>query len=144
MPIFGKRSNKNLNECHEDLRMLFRVVIEKFDCSVIKGKRGEEEQEAAFAAMLSKLHYPDSPHNKEPLSHAADVIPWPVNWKDRDRFYFFGGYVKGIATELFATGKMNHEIRWGGDWDGDTNVHDQSFMDLPHFELIGVSENEDR
>ncbi len=137
MPIFGKRSNSNLNGCHLDLCILFRLVVEGFDCSVIKGRRDEEEQEAAFAAGMTRVHYPDSKHNVEPLSLAADVIPYPVNWQDRDRFYFFGGYVKGIASELYIAGKMKHRIRWGGDWDGDTDVKDQTFMDLPHFELIG-------
>lgn len=138
MPAFGRRSNANLDECHIELHILFKLVVEGFDCSVIKGQRSEEEQEAAFAAGMTKVHYPDSKHNVEPLSLAADVIPYPVNWQDRDRFYFFGGYVKGIASELYAAGKMKHRVRWGGDWDGDTDVRDQTFMDLPHFELIGV------
>ncbi len=140
MPIFGKRSNRNLIGCHQDLRILFMIVVEGFDCSFIKGKRDEEEQEAAFAAGMTKVHYPDSKHNVEPFALAADVIPYPVDWQDRDRFYFFGGYVKGIAFDLYMDGKMKHRIRWGGDWDGDTEIKDQTFMDLPHFELIGVAE----
>lgn len=28
------------------------------------------------------------------------------------------------------------KIRWGGDWDGDWIHTDQSFHDLPHFELV--------
>lgn len=136
MPAFSKRSNDNLNECHEDLRVLFRVVVEGFDCSIIKGQRSEEEQDAAFAAGLSKVRYPDSKHNAEPLSEAADVIPWPVDWNDRERFYYFAGYVKGISEELYAAGTIKHRIRWGGDWDGDNDLKDQTFMDLPHFELI--------
>lgn len=136
--LFSKRSNDNLNQCHGDLRILFRCVIERHDCSVIQGRREREEQEAAFDAGLSKLHYPESKHNWEPESIAADVIPWPVDWKDRERFVFFAGFVKGVASELLASGKMQYEIRWGGDWDGDNDLKDQSFMDLPHFELIGI------
>ena len=48
--------------------------------------------------------------------------------------------MKGKADELYIAGKMKHRIRWGGDWDGDTDVKDQKFMDLPHFELIGVKD----
>jgi peptidoglycan L-alanyl-D-glutamate endopeptidase CwlK len=32
--------------------------------------------------------------------------------------------------------KMGIKIRWGGDWDRDEELHDQTFFDLPHFELI--------
>jgi hypothetical protein len=45
------------------------------------------------------------------------------------RWYYFGGFVLGYAEEL------NVEIRWGGDWDGDRKLEDQTFHDLPHFEI---------
>ena len=30
---------------------------------------------------------------------------------------------------------MGIPVRWGGDWDDDTEVKDTGFKDLPHFEL---------
>jgi len=30
---------------------------------------------------------------------------------------------------------MGIRLRWGGDWDGDTELDDNKFDDLPHFEL---------
>jgi hypothetical protein len=30
---------------------------------------------------------------------------------------------------------MNIKIRWGGDWDSDNIMKDQTFNDLPHFQL---------
>jgi hypothetical protein len=48
--------------------------------------------------------------------------------KDLARWYYFGGYVCGVAEELGIP------IRWGGDWNGNRQVDDQSFDDLPHFE----------
>ena len=30
---------------------------------------------------------------------------------------------------------MGLKIRWGGDWDMDTQVKDNNFDDLPHFEI---------
>lgn len=134
MPQFGERSNRNLRECHQDLQTLFREVVEEFDCSVIEGYRTELEQNKAFHAGKSKLKYPESKHNKQP-SLAADVVPYPVDWTDTKRFYYFGGYVLGVASRLYAEGKMNHRVRWGGDWDGDRQNADQTFHDLPHFEL---------
>lgn len=140
MPKFSARSNANLNTCHEDLQILFRVVVEEFDCSIICGQRNEEAQSAAFAAGLSKLRFPESKHNASPKSKATDAVPYPIDWHDRERFYFFAGYVLAIASEMYAAGKMKHRVRWGGDWDGDTDLKDQTFMDLPHFELIGVDD----
>jgi peptidoglycan LD-endopeptidase CwlK len=37
---------------------------------------------------------------------------------------------------------MGIEIRWGGDWDGDGDLSDHKFNDLPHFELIDSSTKE--
>ena len=129
MPTFGTRSTNNLVTCHEDLQKLFNEVIKHFDCSVICGHREQEEQDRAFHNGLSKLKFPESKHNKMP-SMAADVIPYPIDWDDHKRFYMFVGVVRGIAAE------MNIQIRCGADWDGDMEVKDQNFHDLPHFELL--------
>lgn len=126
---FGSRSTKNLAEAHSKLQALFNEVIKHYDCAVIEGFRSEEEQNKAYHAGKSKLKFPQSKHNDLP-SLAVDVIPWPVDWNDKSRFYYFGGLVKGIASQ------MGIKIRWGGDWDSDNDFKDQSFHDLPHFELV--------
>jgi hypothetical protein len=128
MPIFGKQSRKNLESCHEDLQKLFNEVIKHFDCSVICGHRGQEEQDRAFHDGRSKLKFPESKHNKTP-SLAADVVPYPIDWKDTERFYMFVGVVRGIAA------MMGISIRCGADWNGNMEIKDQNFHDLPHFEL---------
>lgn len=129
MPTFGQRSRNNLETCHEDLQKLFNEVIKHFDCSVICGHRGQEEQDMAFHDGRSKLKFPQSKHNKMP-SLAADVVPYPIDWNDTRRFYMFVGIVRGIAA------MMNIPVRCGADWDGDMEVKDQNFHDLPHFELL--------
>ena len=126
---YGTRSTKNLSEAHPELQRLFNEVIKHYDCSIIEGYRGEEEQNRAYYAGKSGLKFPSSKHNKKP-SLAVDVVPYPIDWRDKDRFYYFGGLVKGIASQLGI------KIRWGGDWDGDNKFKDQSFHDLPHFELV--------
>jgi peptidoglycan L-alanyl-D-glutamate endopeptidase CwlK len=50
--------------------------------------------------------------------------------------HYFAGYVKATAEQLKKDQLICHDIRWGGDWDSDTEVNDQTFIDLPHFELI--------
>jgi peptidoglycan L-alanyl-D-glutamate endopeptidase CwlK len=135
MPRFSKRSINNLSECHIDLQVIFKEVINHFDCSVIEGHRLEAEQNAAFKAGKSKLKFPLSKHNSLP-SMAADVVPYPINWNDTDRMRYFSGFVMGIAALLKEQGKITHTVRWGGDWDKDTQTNDQRFIDLPHFELV--------
>ena len=63
-------------------------------------------------------------------SLAIDAAPSPIDWNDRERFFYFAGVVKGVAEE------MGIKIRWGGDWDGDNDFDDQTFDDLVHFELV--------
>lgn len=129
---FGKKSKSNLEECHPLLQEIFNEVIKNYDCSVLCGSRSREEQNELFRTGKSKLEYPNSKHNKSP-SMAIDVAPYPIDWNDFNRFYHFMGYVTGIAD------KLNIEIRCGGDWDMDNSFKDQSFHDMPHFELIGVN-----
>ena len=114
---------------HPDLRWLFNEVIKQHDCTVIQGWRSNEEQEEYYRTGKSKLRAGQSKHNKNP-SLAIDVAPYPIDWNNYRRFYHFGGYVQGIADSLKIP------IKWGGDWDGDNNFNDQTFHDLPHFELI--------
>lgn len=128
MPKFSKRSKNKLETCDSRLQNLFNEVIQYFDCSILCGHRGEDEQNEAFHAGRSKLMFPESKHNSEP-SQAVDVAPYPIEWDNKERFYYFAGIVKGIAL------KLNIPIRWGGDWDSDTRVKDQTFFDLPHFEI---------
>ena len=127
---FGRRSQKNLSEAHPLLIELFNEVIKIRDCAVIEGHRDKFEQDRLFHAGKSKLKWPRSKHNSFP-SMAVDVVPYPVHWTNYRAFYHFAGIVKGVAHG------MGLQIRWGGDWDSDNQFTDQSFHDLPHFELIG-------
>jgi peptidoglycan L-alanyl-D-glutamate endopeptidase CwlK len=139
MPRFSARSNRNLKSVHPDLQTLFRITVEDYDCSVICGHRDQVAQDQAYHAGLSQVQWPDGMHNKVP-SLAADVVPFPLDWNDKMGFYHFAGYVRGIAQCLFDSGKMKYRLRSGADWDSDHDLHDQTFMDLPHFELIGVED----
>tara|TARA_Y100000310_G_scaffold345703_1_gene468522 strand:+ start:11090 stop:11521 length:432 start_codon:yes stop_codon:yes gene_type:complete len=130
MPSFGTLSKVRLDECHLHLQLIFNEVVKNFDCAVICGHRSQVHQNAAYNAKprKTKLRWPKSKHNKKP-SHAVDVAPYPVDWKDHSRFYFFAGYVMCVADG------MDIPLIWGGDWDGDREVDDQEFNDLVHYEL---------
>ena len=128
MPRFSPRSLERLNTCDPRLIELLTSVVVDFDCTILGGHRGESEQNRLYDEAKSKVRWPDSKHNASP-SLAVDVAPYPIDWQDRERFIYFGGYVKGVAATL------DIPIRWGGDWDGDNDLRDQTFMDLVHFEL---------
>ena len=129
MPKLGTASRLALDTCHPDLILVIEyAIVDGPDFSVLEGHRGEEAQEAAFAAGTSDLHWPDGNHNLLP-SLAADIAPWPLDWLDTKRFHVLAGYVLGIAY------KLDIALRWGGDWDGDWQYNDQKLHDLPHLEL---------
>lgn len=134
MPKFGTNSLNNLAGCHEDLRRIADEAIKIFDFSVVCGRRGKAEQEKAFAEGKTKLHYPQSKHNAEApaLAKAFDLCPYrdgKLQWNDREAFVFLAGVIKGIALV------EGIKIRWGGDFNRDNNLHNDSFVDFPHFEL---------
>ena len=56
--------------------------------------------------------------------------------KDVARWYYFGGYVLGVADQLHKAGRIGARIRGGLDWDGDRQLSDQHFDDLGHFERV--------
>lgn len=134
MPKFSERSLRLLSTADERLQRLFQEVVKTYDCTILCGHRGKEDQEEAYRAGKSKVLWPHSKHNRMP-SLAVDVAPFPVDWQDLRRFYMFAGYVKRTAEQ------MGIPIRMGADWDGDFEIKDQSFHDLPHFELLDDSTN---
>jgi len=135
MPKFSQSSFSKLSTCHLDLQALFFEVIKTFDCTILEGYRNQTDQERAFASGNTQLHWPHGKHNHRP-SMAVDVIPYPIDWKNDRRMYWFAGYVMGIAQKLKDEGKMTHSVRFGGDWDRDYDITDNKFQDLVHFELV--------
>lgn len=141
MASFGKRSKDRLNTCHPDLQKICNLAIEYYDFSVLEGERTLEQQQAYFNAVpqRSKLDgiKKKSKHQSSP-SMAVDIAPYPIKWngnKARARFYMLAGYMFMASELLYASGEITHELKWGGDWDSDKNFEDQSFDDLPHFEI---------
>ena len=142
---FSKHSRARLATCHPDLVRVALAVAERRNCSVIEGARSDQRQAMLYATGRSHRDgvVNRSAHQVRPgeLSRAIDLapyyagevpsIPWDTDTKEkRARWYHFAGFVLGVAKELGV------ELTWGGDWDGDGRHDDQSFHDLPHFELV--------
>lgn len=129
MSKFSAISRERLESCDPRLQKVFNEVIKHFDCMIIEGYRGEALQHLYFTQGKSKVDWPNGNHNSIP-SKAVDAMPYPINWKDIERDCYFAGYV--MATAL----SMGIKLRWGRDWDGDTDLNDQTFHDGPHYEVI--------
>lgn len=128
MPHFSDASLEKLRECDGRLRDVMLEVVKHFDCTIVCGRRGKEEQDKAFADGKSKVQWPNGKHNSLP-SMAVDVVPSPINWDDANQMRVFAGFVLGVAA------MMGVPLRWGGDWDRDWDVAENRFNDFPHFEI---------
>lgn len=124
---FSKKSLEKLNnpKVHPKIRELFLEAIKNspIDFTVIETVRTLEQQKLNVAKGVSKTlksrHIPDT--NKSGLCEAIDIAPYPINWKDIERFKLLSKYIKQTANTLGIP------ITWGGDW--------KSFKDYPHYEL---------
>ena len=111
------------------------VVLQIKDHSVIKGHRGEDEQNEAFNAVpqRSKLPWPKGNHNAYP-SKAQDVKAYPFPEKEQEQreeqLYLLGLY-RGVAE------MMGVPLRTGADWDRDGEILDNGFDDFFHAEIDG-------
>ena len=138
VPTFGKTSKSEMATCHVRLQKALEEAIKIVDFKVLQGHRTQEEQDRLFREGRSKVRWPQGKHNTIP-SLAVDVAPYPIDWDSKHatkKFAFLAGVLTGIA-HLHGV-----RLRWGGDWDGDGQMRDQSFHDLPHLELAVAPDEE--
>lgn len=138
MFYYSKKSLDFLASCHPDIRVIFSEAIKHYDIAVLCGYRGKEEQSDAFARKASSVKWPKSRHNRMP-SEGIDFAPFPIKWTDKEkpRFVFLAGFLVGLSQRLKAEGKIKRALVWGGDWDGDLDLCDQTLYDLGHAQLEG-------
>ena len=129
MPRFSEKSISKLATCDPRLQRVFHEVVANFDCTILEGHRNRERQNRMVEEGKSQVRWPDGKHNTVP-SKAVDVCPYPIGWDDRERQTLFAGFVLASAKA------MGIELRWGGDWNRDTEVRDNTFDDLVHFEIV--------
>ena len=114
----GTRSMQSLSGVHPDMVAVVKRAIEitGVDFTVIEGIRNINRQRELFKAGKSTTM-----NSRHITGHAVDMVPWPVDWEDLERFEVMAEAMKAAAEELEIP------IVWGGDW--------KSFYDAPHFEL---------
>lgn len=131
MYSFSKKSKEKLDNklVHPKIRQLMYEAIKycPIDFIVIETVRTFEQQEIYVAKGVSKTlkskHLPDT--NKSGLCEAVDIAPYPIDWKNIERFNMVAAHIKRVAYLL------DIPIQWGGDW--------KTFKDYPHYELKKTS-----
>jgi len=121
---FGRRSRERLKGVDVRLVNVLNELIKMMDVTIIEGLRSAERQKELLAKGATKVKY-----SKHMEGKAVDLAPYPIDWENRDGFYYMGGMIRGIAKQ------MGINIRFGGDWDSDGDTKDNSFDDLVHVEL---------
>ncbi len=129
---WGDRSLEHRARLHPDLQALVDEVLRivPFDVALTDSFRGMAEQMAAFADGATKVRWPDGKHNREP-SWAVHIDPYPINYSNDLLYYTLAGVVMTAAREL----GMQERVRWGGDWNGNLDLNEETFRDLAHWEL---------
>lgn len=125
---FSKKSLEKINnpKVHPKIKQLLLEAIKTspIDFTVIETVRTIEQQKIYVAKGTSKTmksrHIPST--NKSGLCEAVDIAPYPINWKDINRFIKLSQHIKLTAKQLGIS------IEYGGDW--------KTFKDYPHYELL--------
>ncbi len=114
----GTRSLQSLSGVNPDMVAVVERAIEltEVDFTVIEGIRSLDRQK-----KLLKDGKSTTLNSRHITGHAVDMVPYPVDWEDLERFEQMAEAMKEAADELDIS------IVWGGDW--------KSFYDAPHFEL---------
>lgn len=129
---FSYISLERLSGVHPALQDLCHAALHVHDCTITYGRRTLAEQQRLFDAGLSKTMNSKHLAQSDGKSWAVDVAPYPIDWNNTKRFYYFAGIMLALAPYFLPE---DMELRWGGDWDMDNDLDDQTFMDLVHFEL---------
>jgi len=132
MRTWGTISTEVYDTLDERLqRVMTRVRDEVCDVSLLEGFRNEEDQNQFFDNGTSKVRWPDGKHNRNP-SLAVDFQPYP--WPGRESLqYAMLAYVAGAAIAIAREEGIT--LRWGGDWNSNGEITDETFLDLFHLEV---------
>ena len=140
MFTFSERSLNNLKGVHPKLVAVVHRALEltPIDFTVLEGVRSQARQDELWAQGRTKpgpvVTWVQSSGTHgiqaDGYGHAVDLAPYPIDWNDHRRF-------DGLANVMFAAAKeLGVTLRWGGNWDMDSTIHERGESDSPHFELF--------
>ena len=129
----GKTSLARLQGVDETLVNVVKRAIEisEVDFTVLEGVRTLERQRELYAqgrtAPGKIVTWTMKSRHIE--GKAVDLVPYPLDWNDIDKF-------NKIKDAMFQAAKeLDVNLRWGADWDGDGNYREKGEYDSPHFEI---------
>jgi len=120
--------------------LLYRALkLSYLDFGIGTIHRGKAAQNKAYNAGNSKVKYPNGQHNKMP-SNAGDLFAYMDGKITYNMNYYLmlAGTMFAAFKQLQTEGTIGQDkyLRWGGDWDLDTELlTDQSLDDGMHFEI---------
>lgn len=134
----GKTSRSRLEGVHPDLVRVIEEAITDcpIDFGVSSGKRDAEEQNILYNKGLSKcdgyIKISDHQPKEDGYGYAVDIYAY-LNKKasyDKRHLCVIAGHILGKANELGI------KLQWGGDFDGDWDMDEHDFVDMPHYALL--------
>mgnify|MGYP003650939122 CR=1 FL=1 len=145
---YSETSKQRLSTCDSYIQKVMNRVIEicPIDLGIAQGARTVELQQQYYDDGKSKVNpknYTEAElplkgkhivNEMYPVSGAVDIYAYipgkGASW-DKAHLCLIAGVVLSVDKS------MDNKLRWGGNWDMDGEiVSDQTFQDLPHFELI--------
>lgn len=154
----GNKSKVQYDTLHPDLQLIVDATLELcvVDFSIHEGHRPVEKQfeyykkGRTFIEGRWKLtdpkkkitnidgHYKKGKHNYLPslaFDFTAYVPDKPELTWDSIHLTYIGASMILIAEFLYKDGEIEHKLRWGGNWDRDGDLADNTLYDRPHVEL---------
>ena len=80
---FGRRSRERLKGVDSRLINVLNELIKMMDVTIIEGLRSAERQKELLAKGATKVKY-----SKHMEGKAVDLAPYPIDWENRDGFYY--------------------------------------------------------
>lgn len=154
----GTKSKQRYDTLHPDLQLIVDATLELcvVDFSIHEGhrpvekqfeyyKKGREFVDGRWKVVNKKNvitnidgHFKKGKHNHTPslaLDFTAFVQGKPELTWDTVHLTYIGASMIMIAEFLFETEEIEHKLRWGGNWDKDGDLADNTLYDRPHVEL---------
>jgi peptidoglycan LD-endopeptidase CwlK len=141
---WGLRSLQNLSGIHPDLRRVADRALQLTtqDMTVIEGIRSLDRQRQLLAQGHTRTL-----NSRHITGHAIDVVPWPIDWDDWDKF-------DNLATAFAqASRELEIPVVFGAAWHKPIGEFEtgrearedyvktrraqkrRPFLDFPHYEL---------
>lgn len=158
--ILSESSKKVYDTLHSDLQIIISWGLKRcaVDFTLYEGHRSEETQFEYFKKGRELNHRTGEweivdrkkvitsidgkrrkgKHNYNP-SLAVDLHVYvpdkPYLTWDEKHLTYIGASLIMVAKFLYEEGLISHTLRWGGNWDRDGDLADNTLYDLPHLEL---------